>query len=39
MAGKSLQDLLELTRAEFERTQRELREIKSLVEQSKAEVD
>lgn len=39
MAGKSLQDLLDLTRSEMERAQRELREIKSLIEQSKAEVD
>lgn len=39
MPGQSLQELIETTREEYERTQRELREIKSLVEQSKAEVD
>lgn len=37
--SNSLQDLIDSVRAEYDRTQRELREIKSMSDQSKAEVD
>ncbi len=39
MADKSLQELADFTREEYERTQREVREIVLLVEQSRGEVD
>ncbi len=39
MANNGLQELLDLTREEYERTQREMREIALLVEQSRGEVD
>ncbi|MBI3244760.1 MAG: sensor histidine kinase [Chloroflexi bacterium] len=39
MAGNGLQELMDFTREEVERTQREMREIALLVEQSRGEVD